>query len=106
MSSDLDAILAQIRQRLIEQSAAPAQQTMEEIQVTGQRPQQQDPFQLIMNNQQPMPMMGGLTGMPTPGMGPASYNPLFKQGAGYGADDFAKTKDFLKEPSLGALMGK
>lgn len=104
--TDIDAILNEIRQQLISRSSAPAQQAMEEISVTAPRPQQTDPLTVILGNQPQMPTLGGMTGMPVPGMGAASYNPLFKQGGGYGADDFEKTKDFLKAPSVAALMGK
>ena len=92
MNNDLEAIFSQIRQRLIEQSSAPAQRAMEEIKISGVKT---DPLQYIPQQAQ-MQSLGGLTGMPVPGMGPQSYNPLFKQ-------------DFVKEPSvkdLGAMMGK
>ena len=104
MNADIDAILAQIRQKLIEQSAAPAQQKMEQISVTGQRPQasQQDPIQMFMAPPQ-MPNLGGLSGMPVTGMGAESYNPFYKQTTSGGPQG---EKNFLNNPSIANLMGK
>ena len=103
MNNDLVQMLTQLlsqgRINQIEQSAAPAKKAMEDnksiletINVTGVKT---DPLQYIPQQAQ-MQSLGGLTGMPVPGLGPQSYNPMYKEG-------------MVKEPSikdLGAMMGK